>query len=165
MKYHGEENKQVMLEEKYPFLCVTRRQSEEREKAFIEANRAPVTRWHQAIQGDAILTVYGVQIGDHLVPVRSTVRLAIEEKTTEDREYEVLYFRTGLSGGVHSIGINIPEDEDDVCDVWDLYLNALTEKGKQRGDEWGTKDELPKPTSDVDYHALWQRDKIPVLQL
>ena len=121
----GEAPTVLILSKEFNVLCVTKRHSKAQEKRMKDADIVTSTEWHQPITGKALLEVIGVQMGDITVPAE--IRITFNGVTCK-----FLYFRTGLGGTSHGIGIEAPEQRE-YHDVWDLYTDEPTEKGLQLG--------------------------------
>lgn len=116
---------------------------------------------HQPISGQLTLKVYGYEISGEKMQALITVD-RIESPDIRPTLYsgggelEVLSFKSGLNGTVPVITVEIPSWIDDGADCWHIYLDALTEKGKQRADDYSPGDHVdpPRPEADTDQFPL-----------
>lgn len=137
----GEVDATLVLRKEFDVLCITMRSSEEQEKRMKQAETVTGVDWHQAITGKMAIEVFGVRMGDVVVPAEVCV-------TFNDQPCEFLYFRTGLGGCVHVIAIRaleMPERHD----VWELYTNELTPKGVEFGFDREKHVDKPHCTTDL----------------
>lgn len=132
----GEAPAILLLRKEFNVLCVTKRHSDEQEKRMKDAEIVCSIDWHQQITGKAVIEVIGVQMGDVGVPAEIRV-------TLNDKPCKFLYYRTGLGGCSHVIAVEAPEHKQ-YHDVWELYTDEPTEKGKQ----YGVEAQAPSTTTD-----------------